>query len=294
MNTLINLLLPLVSVIGLGVVVGKKTDCFSSQHISTLVSSVGIPCMMLHSILKMNMSIMTMGHLVISTLTYLLIMALVGYLLLTLLKQPVRHYLPVIVNPNTGNIGVPVCAALIGTQSVASALVISSVVQISHFTLGIGCYSGKITWHSLIRNMPVLALLFGAIISATDIKPGTAVMHTLDMVGGITIPLMLMQLGNTLSKLKIHNLKNVLKPISLAFVRVFLGFIVALVVVKLAPLESTEAAALLIQGTMPIAVLSYVLSLRYNKNSDDIAISILISIPLAIAVAYTAVLTDII
>lgn len=250
--------------------------------------------MVLHSIFKMNMSVLTMGHLVFSTLTYLLIMAVLGYFVLRLWKQPVRNYLPVIVNPNTGNIGVPVCAALLGPQSIASALVITSIVQISHFTLGIGCYSGKITWRTLIRNMPIIALLFGAIISAAGIKPGSAVMDTLDMVGGITIPLMLMQLGSTISKLQVHNLRNILKPTAQAFIRVFLGFIVALAVANLAPLEASEAAALLIQGTMPIAVFSYVLSLRYNNNSDDIALGILISLPLSLAVAYTAVLVGIV
>ncbi|MCQ1061317.1 AEC family transporter [Photobacterium sp. DNB23_23_1] len=284
---LFELLFPLLSIMATGALLDNKTDLFDTPVIPNLVTTVGIPCMMLHAVLQMNMSFATMGQLVIATLVYLVAMAIIGAAVLYFSRQPIRQYLPAIVNPNTGNIGVPVCIALLGPQAAAPALVISSVVQISHFTLGVGCYSGSMSPQALLRNMPVMALVFGALLTLAEIELNPSVMQSLDMVGSITVPLMLMQLGCTVSRLKFYNLCKAYKPAMLAVMRVLLGAMVAVVVIQYSPVSTLDAKVFVIQGAMPIAIISYVLSCRYQSDSDDIALAILFSIPLAIITALT-------
>ena len=278
-------LVPLLSLILLGAVLGRKTDFFDGKALAGLVTTVGIPALLLHSVLSMDMDIFGMGSLVGVTVAWLVVMAVVTAVLLTLAGLPVRSYLPALVHPNTGNMGIPVCFALFGPQSLGLAVVISSVIQVSHFTLGIGCLSGRLSIRAMLKNGPVLALIAGAFLLATNIRPPGPVMITLDMLGSITVPIMLMQLGSSIANLRLSGARDMLKPLVFSLYRPLGGLALAWVLLLIWPLSGMEAQVFLIQCAMPVAVMSYVLSVRYQGPSQEIALTIPMSLLVSLGVA---------
>ncbi|WP_336146583.1 AEC family transporter [Marinobacter salarius] len=278
-------LVPLLSLILLGAILGRKTDFFDGKALAGLVTTVGIPALLLHSVLSMDMDIFGMGALVGITVAWLVVMAMVTALLLTLAGLPVRSYLPALVHPNTGNMGIPVCFALFGPQSLGLAVVISSVIQVSHFTLGIGCLSGRFSIRAMLKNGPVLALIAGAFLLAINIRPPGPVMITLDMLGSITVPIMLMQLGSSIANLRLSGARDMLRPLVFSLYRPLGGLALAWVLLLIWPLSAMEAQVFLIQCAMPVAVMSYVLSVRYQGPSQEIALTIPMSLLVSLGIA---------
>lgn len=278
-------LVPLLSLILLGAILGRKTDFFDGKALAGLVTTVGIPALLLHSVLSMDMGILGMGALVGITVAWLVVMAMVTALLLTLAGLPVRSYLPALVHPNTGNMGIPVCFALFGPQSLGLAVVISSVIQVSHFTLGIGCLSGRFSIRAMLKNGPVLALIAGAFLLATNIRPPGPVMITLDMLGSITVPIMLMQLGSSIANLRLSGARDMLRPLVFSLYRPLGGLALAWALLLIWPLSAMEAQVFLIQCAMPVAVMSYVLSVRYQGPSQEIALTIPMSLLVSLGIA---------
>lgn len=131
-------LTPIILLSLLGFYLAKRTAYLDSPQLGALVSNVALPALLLSAVLKMDMDLGGMLSTVLATLCCLVVMGVISYLFLKLLHLPARFYLPLLVNPNTGNLGIPVAFALFGEEGLAVAVVVSSVVQVSHFTLGVG------------------------------------------------------------------------------------------------------------------------------------------------------------
>lgn len=285
LQSLLGALTPVFLLIVLGIVLSRKTDWLANPSLGTMVSSIGVPALLLNSVLTMNMDALGMGKLIGATVLILALMALLTWGFLRLLGHSPRYYLPPLVNPNTGNLGIPVCYALFGNEGLAAAVVISSVVQISHFTLGVGCMSGGFSPRQILRNGPVLALIAGAMLMSLDIELPAPIMKTVQMLGGITLPIMLLLLGNSLAQLRLDDRSALGRVMLFSAWRPLAGVLVALPVVWLLPLSAVEKQTMLVQHAMPMAVISYMLTVRYKGPSAEVAMMILLSMPVSLLVS---------
>ncbi|TPE55650.1 AEC family transporter [Maribrevibacterium harenarium] len=278
-------LVPVILLAGLGFVLAKKTDYLSPPQLGQLVSNVGVPALLLNSVLKMEMEASGMLLLIGATVAILASVAIIAGVGLKLAGLPLRFYLPPLVNPNTGNLGIPMAFALFGQEGLAVAVVVSSVVQISHFTLGVGFMSGSYHPKQLLKNGPVIALILGALLLITNITLPAPIMGTLSMLSNITLPIMLMLLGRSLADLTFENRGMLKRAGLLALSRPALGGIVASTLVLFLPLSPVEAATIVMLHTMPVAVISYMLATRYEGPKDEIALMILLSLPVSLIAA---------
>lgn len=279
-------MVPLLVLIGLGGILGRKTVYFDSPVIGSLVSAVGVPALLLYSLQLLvngDGGFASVVGLVLAALCYLLVMAMITALVLGVVGMPVRAYLPALVNPNAAYLGMPVCVALFGPGAAATAMVFSAVVQLSHFTLGVGCLSGKSNWRGMLLNGPLLALLVGMTLLLLDWQLPVVAMQTLEMLARITVPLMLMQLGASVARLPRLNMARLWRPLWLSVFRCGVGALVALTVLAWWPMPEADFQVFVVVASMPVAVVSYVLAVRYNGPADDIALMVLMSLPVSLA-----------
>lgn len=282
LTALAGALTPILLIICLGYFLGKKTHYLESPSLGDLVSNLGLPALLLYSVLSMQMQIFSMLKIIAATVLVLLIVALTSFVFLKILKLPTRFYLPPLVNPNTGNLGIPIAYAFFGNEGMAIAVVISSVVQISHFTLGVGFMSGAYHPKQLLKNGPVIALLIGALLLSLDVSLPEPLMTTLNMLSHITLPIMLMLLGKSLSSLSIKESNKVSRAAMLSAFRPLAGGLSACLVVFLLPLSHLEGMVLIVLNAMPVAVISYMLAIKFKGPVDEIALMILISLPISL------------
>ena len=92
------------------------------------------------------------------------------------------------------------------------------------------------------------------------------------------IPLMLLALGHTVGGLRAHNLK---RAFGLGSARLVIAFIVAVGVSAALGIKGVAQGVLVLQGSMPAAVFSYLFAARYERDADDVAGIVLVSTLLA-------------
>lgn len=275
-------MLPVFLIAALGAVLSRKTDWLNNPSLGLLVTNIGLPALLIHSLLTMRIDLADMGILLAAMTSALALIALVTWGVLRVTGQPVRFYLSVLTNPNTGNLGIPVVYALMGEQALAPAVVISSVVTISHFTLGVSVMSGSFAPRELAKNMPAIALLVGALLIGFRVELPDFAMRTLDMLGGLTLPVMLLLLGRSLGNLRLGYGTRWGRLIPMAIYRPVIGALVAYPIAHLFGLGELDGLTLMVQCAMPTAVISYILATRYQGPVDDIAALIILSLPFSL------------
>ncbi|WP_028670227.1 AEC family transporter [Saccharospirillum impatiens] len=278
----VNALIPVLFCAALGYGLARKTGLLNSPSLATLVTHIGLPTLILNALLTMDADLLSLSGTLWAIVAVLVISALFGAVVLHLSGLPIRGYLPMLVNPNTGNLGIPLVFALLGPEALIHAVVISTVVQISHFTLGVGLLSGRFSITSILRNGSILALIAGVIWRLVDAPRPEAVMSTLSLLSGMTLPIMLLLLGKSLASIDVRRLDRLGRIVGLSFARVTIGLTAALLVCLALPLSPLVQQTLLLQASMPVAVISYLLASHYNGPKDDIAAIILVSLPISL------------
>ncbi|WP_111495159.1 MULTISPECIES: AEC family transporter [Marinobacter] len=288
LSAYLNALFPVVFCAGLGLFLGIKTTLLDSPNLSKLVTLIGLPALILKALLGMDTPVWSVSDTFTAILAVLALSAVVGAIALKLAGLEVRGYLSMLVNPNTGNLGIPLVFSLLGEEALVHAVVISTVVQISHFTLGVWLLSGRFSLKAILSNASIIALILGLIWIATGLQAPETVTRTLDMLAGMTIPVMLLLLGRSLSTINLKEMGQVGRIVGLSIGRVVLGMGAAAAVIAVLPLPSIVAHTLLIQASMPVAVISYILATHYDGPKDDIAAVILLSMPFSLLAVFVA------
>lgn len=279
--TFIAAIMPVLIVASLGAWLSVKTTYLDDPNLPRLIVNVGMPCLLLHSMLGGHVDFLGMGKLVAASALALAGMVLVSLVVIKLVGVRTRYFLPVLVNPNTGNLGIPIAMSLLGEQGLAGAVIISSIIEISHFTLGIGCMSGTYSPKRLLANPPVIALAIGGILSGFHVPIPHFVLQAFDLLGAITVPVMLLMLGRSLAHMKVHEARWGRLAI-LSLYRPAIGFLMAWSAGMLLNLSALHMANLMIASSMPVAVLNYIFSVRYNGPVNDIAGLTFLTLPSAL------------
>ncbi|MCA2018544.1 AEC family transporter [Vibrio tritonius] len=276
----ISAILPVMVIALVGAFLSKRTAYLDDPNLPKLVLNVGMPTLLLHSMLGTHIDFLGMGKLVLASVLALAAMVLVTLIVLKIMKLDRRYYLPILVNPNTGNLGIPIAYALLGSDGLAGAVIISSIIEISHFTLGIGMMSGTFNPRRLLANPPVIALIIGAIILGLGIPVPEFVVRIFDMLGSITVPIMLLMLGRSLAHMKVHE-AHWGRLSLLALYRPALGFAMAFGAATLLGLSPLHMSNLLIACSMPVAVLNYIFATRFNGPVNEVAGLTFLTLPTA-------------
>ena len=271
--------MPVFLIAALGGYLSKKTDWLNNPSLPQLVLNIGLPALLFYSLLRHPIELGDMLQLVLATLLVLVFAAAITFVVLKVCGVEPRFYISVLVNPNTGNLGIPLVYALLGEKAMAAAVLISSIVQISHFTLGVGFMSGRCSWREFLGNAPMLALIVGVLFLIFEIPVPDFMIETSRVLGNVVVPVMLLLLGRSLANLSLGKGINWKRLVVMAIYRPIMGVVVAFVVVSLMGLNPQDAHVLMMQAAMPVAVFSYILVTRYEGPVDDVAGLILLTLP---------------
>ena len=267
---LIDVILPVFFVIGIGYYLGKKDQNFNTDFITTLAGNVGTPAMIFYTITSTGVTLETF----IEYFTYALIIiggfALVGLIVLVLMKKDFVSEVPPLILPNTGNMGIPICLFAYGTEGLGIASAIASVIILLHFTLGVLLAKKSFSLKILITNMPIYGIIAAVIVLYYDWEVPGFVVNTTFLLTYATIFLVLMSLGIALTKLKVVSWLN---ASILSVVRIIIGPIIGFGLIEYLNLTGLAAGVLLIQSAMPSAILTYLVGSMYSDKRvvDSIA-----------------------
>ena len=267
---LIDVIVPVFFVIGIGYYLGKKNPEINTDFITTFAGNVGTPAMIFYTITTTGVTLSVFTEYFIYALIIIGGFSLVGILFLLLLKKDFISELPPLILPNTGNMGIPICLFAYGTAGLGVASAIASVVILLHFTLGVLLAKKSFSLEILIKNMPIYGIIVSVIFLYFEWDVPGYLENTTFLLTYATIFLVLMSLGIALSRLKVVSWTH---ASILGAVRVIIGPIIGFGLIKFLNLNGFAAGVLLIQSCMPSAVLTYLVGSMYSEKKvvDSVA-----------------------
>ncbi len=250
-----------------------------SEFIARIVMNIGAPCLFVSAMSGADINLSELGSVVLAAITVMAIMLSMAAPIIKLLKLPVAVYLPPLLFPNNGNVGLSLCLFSFGNKGLAYGLGIFMLMTVAQFTLGIYLVNNSASSiRARILELAKQPIIYAAALSvtlvATGIKLPLWIDNTVTLMGGITIPLMLITLGASLASLKISNLP---RAIIFSSIRLFGGFLLGLFVVDFYQLEGVMRAVVIVQASMPVAVFNYLLAVRYRQSPSETASIVIVS-----------------
>ena len=273
---LFEVLFPVFFVVGIGYYLGKKNPKLDTSFITNFGANIGSPAIIFYSVTTTGLTFEVFksyfGYYFLAIIGF----SIIGIIFLLILKKDVVMELPPFILPNTGNMGLPICLFAYGSQGLGVAGAISSLIILFHFTLGVFLASKKFNFGIIIKSPSFYAVLISVLFLYFNIETPNFVINTTMLLTYATIFLILMSLGIALTRLKVFSFNNALFS---SIGRVIIGPIIGFVIIKFFNLTGYAAGVLLIQCSMPSAVLTYLVGSMYSpkKIVDNIASMIVVS-----------------
>ena len=274
---LFEVLFPVFFVVGIGYYLGKNNPKLDTTFITNFAANIGTPAMIIYSLTSTGISFNIFKDYFWYYLLAMIIFTLIGFIFLFFLKsKDIIRELPPFIMPNTGNMGLPICLFAYGSQGLGVAASISAIIILSHFTLGIFLADRKFNINVILKNPPFYAIIISVILLYFKVEVPLFIENTTFLLMYATIFLILMSLGISLTRFKVFSFK---KAFISSIGRVILGPIVGFLLIRYFDLQGYAAGVLLIQCSMPSAVLNYLVASIYSpkKIVDSVASTIVVS-----------------
>ena len=274
---LFEVLFPVFFVVGIGYYLGKNNPKIDTSFITNFAANIGTPAMIIYSLNPVNISFDIFKNYFWYYFIAIAAFSIVGIIILYFqnTKDIIRE-LPPLAMPNTGNMGLPICLFAYGSQGLGVSAAISALIILSHFTFGVFLAARKFSFDVIIKSPPFYAIILAVFLLYYDYELPGFVENTTFLLMYATIFLILMSLGIALTRLKIFSVN---KAIFSSIGRVIFGPLIGYLLILYFNLEGYAAGVLLIQCSMPSAVLNYLVASIYSpkKIVDSVASTIVVS-----------------
>ena len=262
----------LVTLVGYGW--GRMRESFDHVLVTRLVTLVASPALVFSTLATMTVPEAELASMAEACLVCLILFAAIGIAVLTALRLPIRVYLPSLMFPNIGNMGLPVCLFAFGQTGLALAMIYFAVTAIGQFTLGPAIAAGRLQFRALLRVPFLYAVAVSLLINGLGLSIPKWLDNTTTLVAGMAIPLMLLSLGVALADLRAANIR---RAVGMSVLRLGMGFAGGWAVAALFGFEGAARGVLVIQSSMPVAVFNFLFARLYDNSPEEVAGMVMVS-----------------
>jgi predicted permease len=273
-----SILLPVFCIATLGYVWRLFGAPFDLTFVTRLIMNIAGPCLVFSGLSHLSLPLAEFFTMVGASVAILVGTAVVSFALLKILRLQIRSFLPALTIGNVGNLGLPLCLFAFGEHGLALAIALYVTNSVGQFTLVPLLQAREGFLRTLLATPVIYAALGGMGVQLAAIQLPGWVDETIRLLGDLMIPLMLLALGHTVGGLRAHNLK---RAFGLGAARLLIAFGVSVAASEALGIEGTAQGVLVLQGSMPAAVFSYLFAARYERDAEDVAGIVLVSTLLA-------------
>jgi|SRR5690625_202717 len=181
---------------------------------------------------------------------------------------------------NTGNVGIPLMLLAYGREQLGDIILLFVLSNSLHFSLGLFVLSGKGNRWLWLRNPNVWMAVLGISLAPYQEHIPAFATTSIEMLGQITIPLMLFSLGVRLAHDKIEQVGMALR-VNLLYLLV--GALSLPIILWLLPLSADAQRLIVLSAMLPPAVLNFLLSEHYKVSPQTVASIVLLGNVLSVA-----------
>lgn len=279
--TLLNIIIPVFAVIGMGYLFARKRSrAPEMEFINSVNVHLFCPALIFSALLANPVDLASDWALVVAGSAVIL---LPGLLLWFVRPAAVSSpaFLMTGMFRNTGNMGIPLLMLAYGKEALGDIIVLFVISNTLHFSVGIWLISRSRGAWGWLRNPNVWAAVLGISLAPVREQIPLFIQTTVDMLGQVSIPLMLFGLGVRMASGRISQLSMALRINLLYLVA---GLLSVTLIVLVLPLSPLWVKMLVVSAALPPAVLNYLLSEQYQADTDTVASVVLLGNLLAVLV----------
>lgn len=278
--TVLQIVAPVFILAGVGFTWVRLGHEYRLQFVTRLSMTLAVPCLMFTALMKTTIAPQALTAVSLAAIAAYGALTLVFWAVTAGLGLDRRTYLAPLIFGNTGNLGLPLAFFAFGQTGLGYAVVIFAVMAVWSFTFGVWLVSGGGSLLRVVKEPVVAATLLGALFLWQGWHTPQWVTNTLELIGQMAIPLMLLTLGVAVARLAPARLG---RAVWLALGRSGVCILVAVAVGRWFALDPVAFAILVVQVSTPVAVTSYLLAEKYGADSDAVAGLVIVSTLLGVA-----------
>jgi len=269
-----NNILPVFLVILTGYILSKIHKGIEIDSLLYILVHITAPALIFTSLVKSSLALNEFLGITIATSLIILVTGLAVFMLFGIFK--VRHkglYLPMIIG-NTGYIGYPIALAVYGVKGLSIAIIFDTIASFFLYSFGIWIVHENNEIREVFRVPLIYAVIIGMAFSIIKLPVPSVLFTPLESIGTITIPLALIVLGYKLASIKISHFKI---SILASLFKIAGMFTIAFFVLYFLHTTGITKSVILLQASMPSAVMSMVLCQKYKRDPEIVTSVVLVS-----------------
>jgi predicted permease len=271
---------PIFAIVALGFLYGRRRrpDMVAANRLNLEVFT---PALILSVLAGKDFQLGEFQALALAGVAVVLGSGLLAWPVARLLGYTPRTFVPPMMFTNSGNMGLPLAYFAFGPEALPAALVLFLVENLLHFTVGNAMLEGRVHPLVLLRMPMLQATVVGLAVSLSGLELPKPLLETIDLLGQVSIPLMLFALGVRLVGVDLRDWRiglvgGLFCPAA--------GIAVALLVAPLLGIEGRAFAQLVVFGALPPAVLNYMLAEQFGQEPPKVASIVLLGTLVSVVV----------
>lgn len=285
--TVLEITAPVFALATIGFVWVRLGFDYRMEFVTRLTMTLSVPCLIFVALMRTEIDPEALADLSLASFAAYGAVTVLMWLLVAVMKLDRRTFLAPLIFGNTGNLGLPLALFAFGETGLDQAVVVFAVMAILSFTFGIWLVSGGSSLVKVLKEPLVGATLLGALFLWQGWETPKVVTNTLDLLGQIAIPLMLITLGVAIARLETQ---GIARAVMLSVLKAAICAGAAWATGTWFGLPPQALGVLIVQVSTPVAVTSYLLAEKYGADSDAVAglvvastVLSVISLPLILA-----------
>ena len=241
---------------------------YKVDFVTRLAMTLSVPCLIFTALMNTQIAPAALTALSLATIAAYGAVTLAMVVLARLARLDIRAYVAPLIFGNTGNLGLPLALFAFGETGLGYAVVVFAIMAIWSFTFGIWLVAGRGAFGKVLREPLLWGTLLGGLFLWQGWETPRAVTRTLELIGQMAIPLMLITLGVAVARLTPGRIGQ---AVALSVAKLVVCVVLAWAVGLWFELDKIAFGVLVLQIGTPVAVTSYLLAEKYGADAQAVA-----------------------
>ena len=285
---ILGIILPVFSIIALGWLYARRVK--PDMHVVNRISmSVLAPALVFSALASREFDVVANRMLIVGSVGVVLGSGLIAWPFARLMHASVRTFVPPMMFNNCGNMGLPLAVLAFGAAGFSPMVALFTISNLLHFTLGVWIIDHRARFVNLLRNPIVVSTVLGFAFALTHPPLPEWLSVAIKLLGDALIPMMLLSLGVRLYEVSFDDWRigvvgGLVCPLT--------GLAIAALLASLLGLDPVQQGLLILFGSLPPAVLNFIVAEQFRQEPGKVASIVLIGnlmsvvfVPLGLVIA---------
>ncbi len=285
---ILGIILPVFSIVAVGYFWARRVHPDMTM-VNRISMNVLAPALIFSALSSKGFDVAAYQRLMLGCVGVVLGSGLLAWPVARMMRVDWKTFVPPMMFNNCGNMGLPLSVLAFGEAGFGAMVALFSISNLLQFTLGTWMLDHRARFTSLARNPMVLSTFAGFAFAIVHPPLPDWIATALRITGDGLIPLMLLALGVRMMDMRWNDAKlgavgAIVCPVS--------GVAAALALAPLLALDPLQRGLLVLFGSLPPAVLNFMVAEHYRQEPGKVASIVLIGnlaaiafIPIGLAIA---------